>query len=180
MINQEVIRRWRDPLAIRVSEVETKNKGDRVSVKGTIIKVTSILETEKSKRRLIELEDYKLIQIKLWGQKSNLNPLEGETVLFKCLVVDIYRNTFSLNSTSLTSYQVVQDDEAIQGVVEAASFEDEGNTIFIQELMLRVPADVMDTIFPLGSFVEGTNIEGKRAGSTLKSVTRVTTPEQNP
>lgn len=70
------------------------------------VQVTSILETEKSKRRLIELEDDKLIQIKLWGQKSNLTPLEGETVLFKCLVVDIYRNTFSLNSTSLTSYQV--------------------------------------------------------------------------
>lgn len=36
--------------------------------------------------------------------------------------------------------------------------------------MLRVPGEVMDTIFPLGSFVEGTYIEGKRAGSTLKSV----------
>ncbi|XP_062597816.1 uncharacterized protein LOC134259231 [Saccostrea cucullata] len=142
--------------------------------------VTSILEIEKSKRRLIELEDDKTIQIKLWGNKSNLHPVEGESVLFKCLTVDIFKETFSLNSTPLTTYQVsiiYNTSLKINKVKEHVSIR-EANTIYIEETIFRVPTDVMDIIFPLRSFVDGTKITGRRAGSTLKSVTKVTLPDQ--
>jgi hypothetical protein len=68
--------------------------------------VTSILETPKSRRRLIELEDDKLILIKLWGDKADISPTEGDTALFTCLVVDLYQDAVSLNSTTMTTYQV--------------------------------------------------------------------------
>ncbi|XP_061170372.1 putative nuclease HARBI1 [Saccostrea echinata] len=55
-VHQEVVNKWRDPLPIRVSEVATKKKGDRVSVKGTIIKVIRRPNPEQQRQTAEEIQ----------------------------------------------------------------------------------------------------------------------------
>ncbi|XP_062573623.1 uncharacterized protein LOC134235506 [Saccostrea cucullata] len=56
-INQSVVTQWKNPQLVKVAELTALKKGDRVSIKGTVTKVSSLLETEVSKRKIISIEE---------------------------------------------------------------------------------------------------------------------------
>lgn len=142
---------------------------------GALIGVSSILQTEKSTRKIITIEEDNItIEIKLWGEKVTLVPTVGETTMFKCMAVDFYKEKISLNSTVNTTIETMQDNESVQGKVDAASFEADHNSILIKDLFLIVDDRDMDRIFPSGEFTDNRVIKGERKGNKLVSLTTVT------
>ncbi|XP_065942069.1 uncharacterized protein [Magallana gigas] len=124
-LNMDHIRKFQCPSIEEVAVIKTKQRNDRVSVRGKIEKTSAVIETASSKRKIVTLEDNSgQIEIKLWGNKIDLIKDQGTTVSLKGLRVDIYNGRYSLNSTPSTTIEINDANQEISGEVEAACFDE--------------------------------------------------------
>ncbi|XP_062576059.1 uncharacterized protein LOC134237933, partial [Saccostrea cucullata] len=137
--------------------------------------VSPLLETEVSKRKIISIEeDGNVVEVKLWNEESNKECPVGEIVKLKCLSVDIYKDKYSLNSTKNTTCEILQEDDDFAGTIEAANFDQAGQSVYINGMILKVEERDLDRIFPLGMFTENVSIAGKKRGSTITTIETIT------
>ncbi|XP_062610877.1 uncharacterized protein LOC134272683 isoform X2 [Saccostrea cucullata] len=152
----------------RISSFENKK---RISVKGEVTKVSSIIEGSKSKRKIITLSDGQAsIDIKLWGGLSETVIHEGTTIEVSCVHVDVYQNKRSLNSTGGTQIKITDAEEDFQGYIEGVSFDESCLAIFINDEVLTCTANHVDSLFPTHEFVDRKHVKGKKKGSIVMSI----------
>eukprot|EP00105_Crassostrea_gigas_P035829 XP_019919977.1 PREDICTED: uncharacterized protein LOC105321081 [Crassostrea gigas] len=117
--------------------------------------MSSVLETGTSKRKIITIKDQSgSIEIKLWGNMVNLamDCELDQTVLLSCLTLDLYLNRASLNSNPSTTLEVLKEEEHVNGIIEAACFDEDELSILVKDHLWKMEGHLMQTIFPLGEF----------------------------
>eukprot|EP00105_Crassostrea_gigas_P010405 XP_011425676.2 PREDICTED: uncharacterized protein LOC105327078 [Crassostrea gigas] len=152
----------------RIGSFENKK---RISVKGEVTKVSSVIEGTKSKRKVVTLTDGQAsIDVKLWGELAETGIHEGTTIVVTCVHVDLYQSKRSLNSTGGTVIQITDVEEKFSGYVEGVSFEQGSLAIFLNGEVLTCTSRHIDSLFPTHEFIESKYVEGKKKGCIVTAV----------
>nr|XP_022312554.1 uncharacterized protein LOC111117680 [Crassostrea virginica] len=158
-----------------IATIKTKSKGERVSLRGTVIKVTNVLETPSSRRRIVNIRDATgSIELKLWSQKVNLLSVANVEIEVTCVCVDQYLSRISLNSTVSTTVKILDNEEvAIEGIIEAACFEEDSMSVLIEDRLFYLDTEKILQIFRDLCFIEGTTIKARISGQEIVSILEV-------
>ncbi|XP_065937778.1 uncharacterized protein [Magallana gigas] len=174
-ISTEIIKKHIEPDILSIAEIKTKQKGDRVSVKGHVDKITNVLETKTSKRRIITLTDQSgSLDIKMWGSHVNKLTNQYDDVTIICLTVDLYMGRVSLNSNTSTTLQVMQQEQSIHGKIEAASFERNQMSIMINDIIYNLTEELMKRIFPEMNYIDNMRVSINVKGNSIVQINMVT------
>lgn len=170
-----------NPPVQEIAAVKTKEKGQRVSIKGTVERVSSVLETGTSKRKIITIKDQSgSIEIKLWGNMVNLamDCELDQTVLLSCLTLDLYLNRASLNSNPSTTLEVLNEEEHVNGIIEAACFDEDELSILVKDHLWKMEGHLMQTIFPLGEFSPNMMLKAITRGRNIVEISSIELAEE--
>nr|XP_022304788.1 uncharacterized protein LOC111111887 [Crassostrea virginica] len=174
-IDSVVIKRFTNPPNQDIAVIKTKEKGERVSVKACVEKVSNILETPSSKRRIIKLRDSSgTIDLKVWGEMIHrLQFEEDQMVRIGCVTIDVFNNRASLNSNPSTTLEILNEEEEVEGLVDAACFDQDEMSILIRDTLFGINTDQMEQIFPTMDFIQGLKVKLLTKGRTIIEVTEV-------
>ncbi|XP_034316250.2 uncharacterized protein [Magallana gigas] len=110
----------------------------------------------------------------MWGErKANLVTRPNVNILLTCLKVDVYNGRVSLNSCVSTTVEIIEDLEPVEGVIEAACFDEDEMSIMVGESLFDVTPEQMQRIFPLLQFIDQKVIKAKHQGSSITEIVSV-------
>lgn len=171
-ISEEKIKKWTNPPIKPIAVSKSLEKGDRVSICGTLERRTQILQGKSSQRRILTIKDQTgEVDVKLWGERlMHIAPEEGTRIVVTNVTVDQYRNNKTLNSNMSTRIEIKEDAENFSGKIEAACFDEDSLSLVINENVFNVSADLIEMVFPLLSFEENVEITGQARGNTITTI----------
>uniref|UniRef100_A0A8W8MM10 Uncharacterized protein n=1 Tax=Magallana gigas TaxID=29159 RepID=A0A8W8MM10_MAGGI len=171
-ISEEKVKKWTNPPIKPIAVSKSLEKGDRVSICGTLERRTQILQGKSSQRRILTIKDQTgEVDVKLWGERlMHIAPEEGTRIVVTNVTVDEYRNNKTLNSNMSTRIEIKEDAENFSGKIEAACFDEDSLSLVINENVFNVSADLIEMVFPLLSFEENVEITGQARGNTITTI----------
>lgn len=172
MLKEEVIRAFQCPTIIaELGRINSLNLRERVSVKGEVTKVSDVIQSNSTKRRIVSLTDGNAaIDVKLWGELVDSIVAVGSTVLVTCVHVDIYQEKRSLNSSGSTEVKIVDTEEDFSGTVNGVSFDESNLSILVDEDFMSCSSEQLRELFPESTFVENVKVRGRRRRSIIMSI----------
>lgn len=180
-ITIEQINKFLQPEITEIAVIKTKQKNERVSVQGSIVKTTGVLESPTSRRKIITVADKSgEIDVKLWGEKINLLRADtGLSITMKGLKVDVYNGRYSLNSTPTTTVEINQQVQEVNGKIEAASFDYDDMSIMINGDIYTITATKMGLIYPSIQFVPNKIVKITVQGLNVTDILDVSDEQEN-
>lgn len=171
-LDDNVVRRFTNPPMVeelgRVASLDSKM---RISVKGEVTNVSGIIQTNETRRKIITLSDGNAtVEVKLWGDLSALRIHEGSIVEITCVIVDLYQNKRSLNSSASTKVKNIDVEDEFSGVIDGVSFDETNTSILINDEMLSCSSEQLRDIFPGGVFAESKRVKGRKRRSVVTAL----------
>ncbi|XP_061191021.1 uncharacterized protein LOC133199187 [Saccostrea echinata] len=162
------------PVIDELGRIGSLNNKERISVKGEVSSVSSIIRTNETQRKIVTLTDGNAsMEIKLWGALAETPVHEGSSIAITCLHVDVYQGKRSLNSSGGTEVQNVDIEDTFAGFIQAASFDESNTSILIDDELLTCTKDQLQDIFPGQIFTEDKHVQGKKRRSVITSIEEV-------
>lgn len=171
-LKEEVVRSFQCPMTIcELGRINSLNVRERVSVKGEVTKVSDVMHSNSTKRRIVTLSDGNAaIEVKLWGELVDSIVGVGSTVVVTCVHVDIYQEKRSLNSSGSTEVKIVDTEEDFSGTVNGVSFDESNLSILVDEDFMSCSSEQLKELFPESTFVENVKVRGTRRRSIIMSI----------
>nr|XP_022309760.1 uncharacterized protein LOC111115353 isoform X2 [Crassostrea virginica] len=171
-LSREVIEAFINPPVIQeLGRIASMNPKERVSIRGEVTRVSSIIHANETQRKIVTLSDGNAsVEVKLWGELSTTCFEEGSTVRITCLHVDLYQNRRTLNSSGSTSVQIEDNEEDFRGTVDGVCFEESNSSILVGGEVVMCTTQQLSEVFPQGEYREDVKVKGKRKRSVVTSL----------
>ncbi|XP_078336427.1 uncharacterized protein LOC111113518 isoform X1 [Crassostrea virginica] len=144
------------------------------------MQVSNLLETPSSRRKIITLKDPSgVVEMKAWGDMATNLQIEAEQMVkISCVTIDQYLNRCSLNTNPSTTVEVLNEEEEIEGIIDAACLDQDMMSVLIEEQLYKVDIEVMTRLYPSGEFTPGVEIHATVKGRSIVEVFNIRRPDE--